>query len=209
MSARIECNIDVASLYSYIAYVDLMGNLDKLRSHGVEVEFHPILIAGINKLSGNKPPWLLPAKAKYIDSDVRRAASRLGMPAPVTPDSFLETRSFTASPQRAMLYVKANYPARTFHAVLARLFSAMWIPPHVNVCSDEGLARVLAEAVASDGEPVFTDHDVRAVLDGRAGLKDSLASQTNKAVDQGAFGAPWFWVTNAKGETDGFFGSDR
>jgi hypothetical protein len=26
---------------------------------------------------------------------------------------------------------------------------------------------------------------------------------------QGAFGCPWFWVTNSEGKSEPFFGSDR
>lgn len=44
--------------------------------------------------------------------------------------------------------------------------------------------------------------------------KDELLAKTQEALDQGAFGAPWFWVvrTGEKGEVlneCGFFGSDR
>lgn len=40
-------------------------------------------------------------------------------------------------------------------------------------------------------------------------IKKALTDRTQEAVDRGAFGAPWFWVTNAKGEQEPFFGSDR
>lgn len=39
--------------------------------------------------------------------------------------------------------------------------------------------------------------------------KDKLSSNTKEALDQGAFGAPWMWVTNAEGVCEPFFGSDR
>lgn len=39
--------------------------------------------------------------------------------------------------------------------------------------------------------------------------KDRLTGNTKEALDQGAFGAPWMWVTNAKGVSEPFFGSDR
>ncbi|KAG5976931.1 hypothetical protein E4U55_007148 [Claviceps digitariae] len=35
---RIDCYLDIASLYSYIGFEDLWPNLDKLAGHGVEVE---------------------------------------------------------------------------------------------------------------------------------------------------------------------------
>jgi 2-hydroxychromene-2-carboxylate isomerase len=40
-------------------------------------------------------------------------------------------------------------------------------------------------------------------------IKDLLSSVTKEALDKGAFGAPWFWVTNDVGASEPFFGSDR
>ena len=39
--------------------------------------------------------------------------------------------------------------------------------------------------------------------------KDRLLANTQEALDKGAFGAPWFWVRNAEGKEEPFFGSDR
>jgi glutathione S-transferase kappa 1 len=39
--------------------------------------------------------------------------------------------------------------------------------------------------------------------------KGTLTSNTKTALDKGAFGAPWIWVTNAQGVAEPFFGSDR
>jgi glutathione S-transferase kappa 1 len=39
--------------------------------------------------------------------------------------------------------------------------------------------------------------------------KDKLTNNTKKVLEQGAFGAPWFWMKNDKGEEEPIFGSDR
>ena len=39
--------------------------------------------------------------------------------------------------------------------------------------------------------------------------KDKLLANTQKALDLGDFGAPWFWVRNGEGKEEPFFGSDR
>lgn len=49
-----------------------------LKQYDVEVEFHPIFLGGINVGSGNKPPWSLPAKAKYGPYDLKRAIKWFG-----------------------------------------------------------------------------------------------------------------------------------
>jgi glutathione S-transferase kappa 1 len=40
-------------------------------------------------------------------------------------------------------------------------------------------------------------------------MKDLLTATTQEALDRGAFGAPWLWVTNEEGKSEPFFGSDR
>ena len=40
-------------------------------------------------------------------------------------------------------------------------------------------------------------------------VKDGLLATTDKALEQGAYGCPWFEVTNGDGVKEPFFGSDR
>jgi 2-hydroxychromene-2-carboxylate isomerase len=40
-------------------------------------------------------------------------------------------------------------------------------------------------------------------------VKELLAANTAKAVEDGAFGLPWFECTNVKGETQGHWGVDH
>lgn len=64
-----------ASFFSYVAFADLTSNLELLESHNVEVEFHPVLIGGINTLSGIHPDshWAwhsYPCSNKDATSDI-------------------------------------------------------------------------------------------------------------------------------------------
>ncbi|KAJ3474410.1 hypothetical protein NLG97_g9858 [Lecanicillium saksenae] len=58
-------------------------------------------------------------------------------------------------------------------------------------------------------EKLFSPADVDKIMNGRAAFKDSVKKVTDEALAKGAFGAPWIWVTNAKGQEEPFFGSDR
>jgi glutathione S-transferase kappa 1 len=116
--------------------------------------------------------------------------------------------SLTTSPLRALHVVKANYPEPVYLAVFATLFDRFFTPPHVNLTVDEELEAVLL-TIALDTKPVFSREDVRRIMDGRAEAKGALKEATNKAVELGAFGAPWIWATNADGKGQPFFGSDR
>ncbi|KAI5460949.1 DSBA-like thioredoxin domain-containing protein [Mariannaea sp. PMI_226] len=207
---RIDCYLDIASFFSYVCFADLMPNLDALAAHGVEVEFHPVFLGGINHLSGNKPPWTLPAKAKYLAWDSRRAATRVGISNYQTPPDLFE-RARTQSALRAMLFIKANYPKEKFLSTLHFLLHKFWTPPNADVVDEASLTALLEEATETPegGAKLFTAAEVSRIMDGRAEMKKTLAENTGKAVESGAFGCPWFLVTNSKGETQPVFGSDR
>ncbi|KAL7950428.1 thioredoxin-like protein [Trichoderma barbatum] len=209
---KIECSLDLASYFSYIAFVDLALNRDKLAAYGVDIEIHPVLLGGINHLSGNRPPWTNEVKAKYLQFDSRRAAHRVGLFDIQAPPDLMSV-SHTVSPLRALHYIKANYPQATFLAAFESCFMAFWTPPNVDLKPEENLRAVLQGATEKpgkkDSKKLFTEDEVEKILKARGGMKDVLMATTQRAVDQGAFGAPWFWVTNAKGEQEPFFGSDR
>ncbi|KAM0246196.1 hypothetical protein ACHAQJ_010312 [Trichoderma viride] len=202
MGAKIECFLDL----------DLAQNRDKLAANGVDIEIHPVLLGGINHLSGNRPPWTNEVKARYLKYDSRRAAHRVGLFNVQSPPDLMAV-SHTISPLRALHYVKANYSEATFLATFEACYIAFWMPPNTNLIPEENLRAVLQGATEkpgkSDSKKLFTEEEVEKIMQGRSGMKDVLLATTKRAVDQGAFGAPWIWVTNAKGEQEPFFGSDR
>ncbi|RMJ05168.1 hypothetical protein CDV36_014157 [Fusarium kuroshium] len=212
MGGRIDCYLDIVSFYSYVGYADLRQNMDKLAAHGVKVEFHPVFLGGINNLSGNKPPWMLPAKGRYLADDSRRAAARLSLPYQGSPPDIFAIAK-TLSPLRALQFIKENYPEPTFLATFRFFFHKLWLPPHVNLAEDANLIAALSEATdeldGGSGKKLFTDEDVKRIMEGREGMKEKVKMLTAEAVEKGAFGAPWLWVTNRDGKSEAFFGSDR
>lgn len=73
----------------------------------------------------------------------------------------------------------------------------------VDVSKPELLTKVLGER--------FTEQQIRDILAGANNpeFKQALNDNTKAALERGAFGCPWFWVKNSKGEEEPFFGSDR
>lgn len=218
-NGKIDCYVDIASFYSYIAFVDILKNQALLQSHGVDVEFIPVLIGGINSKSGNKPPWTLPAKAQYAPFDAMRTAERVGKPGITAPEDLM-SRSLTVLPMRALLFIKANYNRETFETVLHYLFHCFWTPPHRDVAAKEVFQEILAEVpsvfpetsqTGRSSKTLFGSSDVQKILDAAASpeYKDALKRTTDDAVNKGAFGAPWLWVRNRLGQEEPFFGSDR
>ncbi|XXH05081.1 hypothetical protein Hte_011505 [Hypoxylon texense] len=219
MGGRIDIYIDLASLYSYIALVQLLKTQDLLKQHSVDVEVHPVLLGAINAATGNKPPWTLPAKAAYGTHDSRRSLSAVGL-ADVSPPGDLMEAAKTQLPLRALHFVRAGYPADAYLRTWRHLLHAFWTlhrPPNTPAALGQALADVPAtfpgegEKGEGEGKRLFDAADVDRIVRAAAEpeYKDILRRTTEEALKRGAFGAPWLWATNATGRSEPFFGSDR
>ncbi|KAK3985535.1 glutathione S-transferase kappa 1 [Cladorrhinum sp. PSN332] len=207
---KIDCYFDVASLYSYLVVLDLLRNRSLLDAHNVRVEFHPVLLGAINAGSGNRPPWTLPAKATYGIFDANRSVARFPGLQIKFPDDLM-TLGHTVLPQRCLHFIKSNYPAPALEATILHLLKLFWSPPeNVNLTVAENVRKALL-GVKVDGKAVFSENQVGEILQkaGEKEMKDKLKNTTQEALDKGAFGAPWLWVTNSEGKGEPFFGSDR
>jgi 2-hydroxychromene-2-carboxylate isomerase len=73
----------------------------------------------------------------------------------------------------------------------------------IDVSKPELLAGVLGKR--------FGEGEARVILQqaNNAEYKGNLNANTKEALDRGAFGCPWYWVRNGKGDEEPFFGSDR
>ncbi|KAG9505438.1 hypothetical protein J7337_002408 [Fusarium musae] len=205
MGGCIDCYLD-------IGYADLRQNMSKLAAHGVQVNFIPVFLGGIMQTSGNRPPWVLKAKGKYLARDSFRAAERLGVPYQGSPPDIFAIAK-TVSPLRALHFIKDNYSESTYLAAIRFLFHKIWLPPHVNLAEDEKLIAALKEATdeldGGSGKKLFSDEDVEKIMNGRESMKERVKDLTGEAVQKGAFGAPWLIVTRDDGKSEAFFGSDR
>lgn len=167
---------------------------------------------------GNKPPWTLPAKATYGLYDSQRAIARFPTLQIQFPADLMSV-SLTVLPLRALHFIKRTYPdPEVFETALHCFFHSFWSPPNMNLTRPENVAKVLAEisvGFKGDGsdpaaaDKLFNAQEVKAILKGAHDMKDALKQTTQSALDQGAFGAPWLWVTNSAGQSEPFFGSDR
>ncbi|KAI0841542.1 thioredoxin-like protein [Hypoxylon sp. FL0890] len=217
MGGRVDMYIDIASLYSYIALVQVLKTQDVLKQHSIEVEIHPVLLGAINAGSGNKPPWVLPAKRAYGAHDARRSLRAAGLKNVSPPGDLMEAGK-TQIPLRALHYVKKRYSWGTYITTWHYLFHAFWTL-HQPPITPEALRKALSD-VPSDFSPesseekrkLFTASEVEEILRAAASTeyKDVLRQTTETALKLGAFGAPWLWVTNeATKKSEPFFGSDR
>jgi glutathione S-transferase kappa 1 len=148
--------------------------------------------------TGNKPPWTLPAKGAYSKYDSERAKQYFGLENVKTPPFF---PILSLLPQRVLGYVKEAHP-RLFTTTFIDIYEAMW-----QQGKDVSKPDVLAETLGKR----FSEEDTRQIVDGAnsPAYKQRLNDSTKAALDRGAFGCPWFWVRNSRGEEEPFFGSDR
>lgn len=101
-----------------------------------------------------------------------------------------------------MIVVKDRHPQEVFEKCWLDTWRYSFIT-HVDISKVENLAKLLSEHF--DGQEVKEILRLMATKD----YKDRLTGNTKTALDRGAFGAPWFWMKNDKGEEEPLFGSDR
>jgi glutathione S-transferase kappa 1 len=101
-----------------------------------------------------------------------------------------------------MVFAKATFSRQLYESAFQELWIAMW-EQGFDVSKPEVLAKVLARH--------FSNDDVKRVMAAAntPEWKQKLSDNTKRALDKGAFGAPWFWVRNGEGKEEPFFGSDR
>ncbi|KAI1451561.1 thioredoxin-like protein [Annulohypoxylon moriforme] len=221
MGGRIDLYIDLASLYSYIALIQVLKTHDLLKQHSVEVEIHPVLLGAINAASGNKPPWVLPAKATQSTFDSQRSLRAVGL-SNVSPPGDLFEAGKTQLPLRALHYIKAHHPVGVYLAAWRSLLHAFWTvhkPPNTPELLREALSAASSDfsndgkgGEGEGGKRLFTATEIDAIVDaaGSAEYKDVLRQTTEAALKRGAYGVPWIWATDSETKkSEPFFGSDR
>lgn len=178
--AVLEFFFDVASPYTYLASTRVEAIA---ADTGATLIWRPFLLGGVYKIIGNQSPIFLPARGRYMVTDLQRWATYYGvpmsMPADFPPNTLLAMRALISFDAEADL-------VRAAHA----LFRAYWVEGRS--ISDPA---VIAEAAGEDA--------VRAAADPK--VKQALIDSTNEAVERGVFGAPTFFVD----AEEMYFGNDR
>lgn len=101
-----------------------------------------------------------------------------------------------------MLYIKFAYPPGKFEDAFYETWLSLW-HKHEDISKPEFMAKCLSRH--------FSETEVQEILKAATDpkWKKALTDQTTWLAKKGAFGAPWFLVTDREGKEEGFFGSDR
>jgi 2-hydroxychromene-2-carboxylate isomerase len=187
MPAPLEFYFDFSSPYGFLASL----RIDELaKRHGRSVDWKPILLGAVFKISGQQPLLEIPLKGDYTKHDLARFARlwgvAIGMP-PVFPFS-----SVAASRAFYWLYQRDPAKAKTFAKAA---YAAAWQGQ-----KDLGKSDTVADLVVALGD---SREDVLAGMVEPA-TKDTLRATVDSAIAKGVFGSPFIIVDN-----EGFWGADR
>ena len=185
MSKSVEFFFDVGSPTVYLAATQLSKIAGR---HGAPVLWRPFLLGGVFKATGNVSPATVPAKSRYMGHDLERFARRYEVP-------FLFNPFFPVNTLALMRGAVAYQQQGRLDQYIEAIFSAMWVTG-----KNMNEPTIVAEVLDTIGIGAQEFLVAIAAQD----VKDKLKSNTEEAVERGAFGAPTFFVGDEM-----FFGQDR
>ncbi|AHL76482.1 DSBA oxidoreductase [Stutzerimonas stutzeri] len=187
MNKTVEFFFDLGSPAAYLAWTQLPALCERA---GAELRYRPMLLGGVFQATGNSSPATVPAKGRYMTTDLLRHARRYDVPFAFNPHFPINTLALMRGAVGYQLQ-----QSEEFLRYLNALFKALWVDQR-NLGDEAVLAAVLTEAGldAEQFRAVITDDRV----------KHALKANTEEAVQRGVFGAPTFFVGDEM-----FFGQDR
>ncbi len=181
MSKCVEFFFDLSSPYSYLAATQIESVVAET---GAQLAWRPFVLGAVFKATGNDMPARVPAKAKYMLTDLERWAKRYGVP-------FRFSSHFPVNAIKAMRLAIVADRAGQGGLFIRAAFFAMWADDRD--LADEGVLRDLAAQFGLD---------LAAIED--PAIKAALKENTDDAIRRGSFGAPSIFVGDQF-----FLGNDR
>ncbi len=186
MSVQLDFYFDFGSPTAYLAHKRLQQLADE---YGLEINYQPILLVGLFKATGNTSPVAIPAKGQYmLGHDLPRFAKRYGVALNFNPHFPINTLNL-------MRGALAAQRMGCFEPYLNAVYDAVWVDG-----KNMGEPEVVAEVLTAAG----LDAEGLMALSQDPEVKAELVSNTEAAVERGAFGAPTMFIGDEM-----FFGQDR
>lgn len=187
VTAPLDFYFDFSSPYSYLA----SEKIDALAGRfGRTVNWHPLLLGVVFQRLGTVPLVEQPGQRSYAPRDMARSARYLGLP--------------FSMPSRFPLPTQA--PARAFYWLdgcnrdMARQFAHAVFRAYYVADRDISAPEIVIEIAVACG----AERDVLVEALAKPELKERLKQETEAAITQGIFGAPWMIV-----DGEPFWGVDR
>jgi len=187
MPNPIDFYFDYSSPYGYFGAM----KIEELAArHGREVNWKPILLGAVFKITGAQPLPSTPLKGDYAKRDIERSA-RFHDIAIKHPSQFPIA---SQAPARAFYWLSDSDPALA-KALAKALYRAYFIDDR-DISSPE----VTADVAATLG---LQRSEVLAAINAPA-VKERLRSETEAAIKRGVFGSPFIVI-----DGEPFWGVDR
>jgi 2-hydroxychromene-2-carboxylate isomerase len=182
---KIEFCFDFGSPTSYFAWNILRRIRD---TSDTEITWHPMLLGGVFKATGNTSPVAIPAKGAYMGADMQRFAEKYEI-----DHAFND--HFPINTLVMMRGAAGLLGDDRFEDYVTAVYEAIW-KDNKNMGDIDVAGQVLVDAGFDPAEfmALVNDGDV----------KDKLKALTEDAVERGVFGAPTMFVGDQM-----FFGQDR
>lgn len=175
MSKTVEFWYDFLSPTAYLGYWRLK---DIAARTGATIEYHPMLLGGVFKATGNQTPVNVKPKGKWMFFDMSNYARKYGVPLKSNP-YFV----FSSLPlMRGAILAQERGELEPYNDTI---FYGVW--RDARNLADPG---IIVETLKEAG--LNADAYVEGIQ--QQDVKDKLIANTNEAVEKGAFGAPTFFV---------------
>ena len=190
MKPAVQFLFDFGSPNAYLCHKVLPALEERT---GVAVQYVPILLGGVFKLSNNRSPFEstanIPNKRAYDMLEMKRFITKHGL------TQFKFNSFFPINTLPIMRGAVAAQAQGCFAPYVDAMFSAMWEQGR-NLNEANEILAVLQNAKL----------DAKGLLEGSQNpdVKTQLAVNTQQAFDRGAFGSPTFFVGDEM-----YFGKDR
>ena len=186
MTKTVEFYFDVGSPTAYLAH----KRLQQLKQqYDCIIDYHPVLLGGLFKASGNSSPVMVPAKGRYMMvDDLPRFAKLYDVTLNNNPHFPINTLNL-------MRGAVALLDGEHFETYIDAVFNAIWVDSK-NMADIETVSEVLSSA-GLNPQAILTSTQSPDV-------KETLITNTGRAVERGLFGAPTMFV-----DGEMFFGQDR
>jgi 2-hydroxychromene-2-carboxylate isomerase len=185
--AAIDFYFDFSSPYGYLAATQMDGFAART---GRAINWRPILLGAVFKVSGQTPLMEIPLKGAYSKRDFARSARLLGVPFSLPP--VFPFMSVGAC--RCFYWLDGRDKALAVRFARAA-YAASWTGG-----KDISRSEVVGEIAASIGVP---GEDVQAALVAPE-VKEKLRQEVDAAIAAGVFGSPYLII-----DGEPFWGADR
>ena len=170
---------------SYLAFKQLPALCKK---HSAEIAYKPVLLGAIFKATGNATPAAIPAKGRYMMTDMARFAQRHKIKMRFNPHFPINTLTIMRGAFAAITMDKLE-------AYNTAVFDAMWVAE--KNMAEPGVIQSVLDESGLPGEELLERAQTEMV-------KTALKNATTTAIERGLFGCPTLFVGDEM-----FFGQDR